>query len=153
MRLYECLNLPQGFASALKCLLYTFFVVIDINMDLAIILFVCMSIDMFFGLIKAIVLNEEISFRKFIIGFLSKLMFLTIPLIVAVLGLSLGYHLKIFADFAIRVLLANECLSILANIMSVKKKENVKNVDLVSIFIKFIQDKAVSFINNYLNQK
>ena len=153
MRLYECLGTDETTGNILKCLFYTFFALVNLNYDMAIFLFVAMMIDMFFGVSKAIVLKERVSPKIFIIGFIAKLMLLIIPFTVAVLGIALNMEFTWTADLAVRVLLANECLSILANILSVKNKRKVENIDLVSIFIAWIRKTAISVFEKFLNNK
>lgn len=153
MRLYECLGTDETTGNILKCLFYTFFALVNLNYDMAIFLFVAMMIDMFFGVSKAIVLKERVSPKIFIIGFIAKLMLLIIPFTVAVLGIALNMEFTWTADLAVRVLLANECLSILANILSVKNRRKVENIDLVSIFIAWIRKTAISVFEKFLNNK
>lgn len=153
MRLYECLGTDETTGNILKCLFYTFFALVNLNYDMAIFLFVAMMIDMFFGVSKAVVLKERVSPKIFIIGFIAKLMLLIIPFTVAVLGIALNMEFTWTADLAVRVLLANECLSILANILSVKNKRKVENIDLVSIFIAWIRKTAISVFEKFLNNK
>lgn len=153
MRLYECLGTDETTGNILKCLFYTFFALVNLNYDMAIFLFVAMMIDMFFGVSKAIVLKEKVSPKIFIIGFIAKLMLLVIPFTVAVLGIALNMEFTWTADLAVRVLLANECLSILANILSVKNKRKVENIDLVSIFIAWIRKTAISVFEKFLNNQ
>ena len=64
-------------------------------------------------------------------------------MVVAVLGMALGWDFKFFVDLAIRALVVNESLSIISNAISIKKKEEVKNVDIVSMFLNFIRKNAV----------
>jgi len=153
MRLYECLGTDATTGNILKCLFYTFFALVNINYDLAIFLFVAMMFDMGSGVVKAVVLKEHVSPKIFMIGFIAKLMLLVIPFTVAVLGIALNMEFTWTADLAIRVLLANECLSILANILSVKNKKKVENIDLVSIFIGWIRKTAISTFEKFLNNK
>lgn len=153
MRLYECLGTDATTGNILKCLFYTFFALVNINYDLAIFLFAAMMFDMGSGVVKAIVLKEKVSPKIFMLGFIAKLMLLVIPFTVAVLGIALNMEFTWTADLAIRVLLANECLSILANILSVKNKKKVENIDLVSIFIGWIRKTAISIFEKFLNNK
>ena len=152
MRLYECLGTDATTGNILKCLFYTFFALVNINYDLAIFLFAAMMFDMGSGVVKAIVLKEKVSPKIFMLGFIAKLMLLVIPFTVAVLGIALNMEFTWTADLAIRVLLANECLSILANILSVKNKKKVENIDLVSIFIGWIRKTAISTFEKFLNK-
>lgn len=152
MRLYECLGTDQPTENILKCLFYSFFALINLNYDMAIFLFVAMMIDMCFGVAKAVVLKDKISPKIFIIGFIAKLMLLIIPFTVAVLGIALHMEFTWTADIAVRVLLANECLSILANILSVKNKRRVENIDLVSIFISWVRKTSLTAFEKLLNK-
>lgn len=151
MKLYECLGTDATTGNIMKCMFYSFFALINLNYDLAIILFVAMMIDMGLGVAKSIVLKDKISPRIFMIGFVAKLLLLIIPFTVAVLGIALNMKFEWTADLAVRVLLANECLSILANILSVKNKKKVENIDLVTIFIGWIRKTAVATFDRFLN--
>lgn len=143
MRLYECLGMDKTFSDMLKCLLYTFFLLINLNWDFVIILTALIVIDMFFGVVKSLFLDRTISVKTFLSGLCVKLMFLIIPMVVAVLGMALGWDFKFFVDLAIRALVVNESLSIISNAISIKKKEEVKNIDIVSMFLNFIRKNAV----------
>ncbi len=151
MRLYECFGTDSTTGNIIKCFFYGFFALINLNYDLAIFLFFAMMIDMIMGLIKAVVLEEKVSPRIFMFGFATKLLLLIIPFTVAVLGISLNMNFEWTADLAVRVLLANECLSILANILSVKKRKKVENIDLITIFISWIRKTALSTFEKFLN--
>lgn len=153
MKLYECFGTDESTANVLKCMFYSFFVLINLNYDLAIFLFVAMMIDMGLGVAKSIVLKDKISPKIFLIGFAAKMILLIIPFTVAVLGIALNMKFEWTADLAVRVLLANECLSILANILSVKNKKKVENIDLVSIFIGWIRKTALTTFDKFLNAK
>lgn len=150
MRLYECFGTDATTGNIIKCFFYGFFALINLNYDLAIFLFAAMMIDMAMGVIKAIVLNDKISPRIFMFGFATKLLLLIIPFTVAVLGIALNMNFTWTADLAVRVLLANECLSILANILSVKNRKKVENIDLVTIFISWIRKTSVSTFERFL---
>ncbi|WP_313384583.1 phage holin family protein [Chishuiella sp.] len=153
MRLYECFGTDATTGNIIKCFFYGFFAIINLNYDLAIFLFVAMIIDMVLGVIKAIVLNENISPKLFMFGFATKLLLLIIPFTVSVLGIALNMNFTWTADLAVRVLLANECLSILANILSVKNRKKVENIDLVTIFISWIRKTSVSTFEKFLNNQ
>ena len=150
MRLYECFGIESKTGDLLKCFFYAFFALMNINYDLAILLFAAMTLDMLLGLSKAIVLNEKLSFKIFWTGFLVKLAILIIPFTVAILGIALKMNFEWTADFAIRVLLANECLSILANILSLKNKKKVENIDLITVFLSWIRSNALSVFERFL---
>lgn len=153
MKLYECFGTDESTANVLKCMFYSFFALINLNYDLAIFLFVAMMIDMGLGVAKSIVLKDKISPKIFMLGFVAKMILLIIPFTVAVLGIALNMKFEWTADLAVRVLLANECLSILANILSVKNKKKVENIDLVSIFISWIRKTALTTFDKFLNAK
>lgn len=120
---------------------------------MALFLFFAMMIDMFLGVVKGIILHEKISPRIFMFGFVTKLLLLIIPFTVSVLGIALEMNFVWTADLAVRILLANECLSILANILSVKNRKKVENIDLITIFISWIRKTSVTVIEKMLNDK
>jgi len=151
MRLYECFGTDATTGNIIKCFFYGFFALINLNYDLAIFLCAAIIIDMALGVIKVIILNEKISPKLFIFGFATKLVLLIIPFTVAVLGIALNMNFTWTADLAVRVLLANECLSILANTLSIKNRKKVENIDLVTIFIGWIRKTTLSTFERFLN--
>ena len=153
MKLYECFGTDATTANIIKCFFYGFFAIINLNYDLAIFLFMAMLIDMLFGTLRAIVLKEKVSPKLFMFGFVTKLILLIVPFTVAVLGIALHMNFEWTADLAVRILLANECLSILANSLSIKNRKKVENIDLVTIFIQWIRKTSLSTFEKFLNQK
>lgn len=153
MRLYECFGTDATTSNIIKCFFYGFFALINLNYDMALFLFFAMMIDMFLGVVKGIILHEKISPRIFMFGFVTKLLLLIIPFTVSVLGIALEMNFVWTADLAVRILLANECLSILANILSVKNRKKVENIDLITIFISWIRKTSVTVIEKMLNDK
>ena len=153
MKLYECFGSDQATSNIIKCIFYGFLVLININYDFAIFLCVAMFIDMGFGITASLVLGIKFKKKTFLLGFLVKMLILIIPFTVAVLAMALNFNFILLADFAVRLLLANECLSILANFLSIKNKKRVENVDIISIFINWIRKIALNAINKMLNDK
>ena len=153
MKLYECFGSDQATSNIIKCFFYSFFVLININYDLAIFLCFAMFFDMGFGIAKSLVLGDKISKKVFLLGFFVKLLILLLPFTVAVLAMALNFDFRLLADFAIRLLLANECLSILANFLSIKNKKRVENVDIISTFIDWIRKMSLVAIEKMLNNK
>jgi len=150
MRLSECFNTPQPIADSFKCLFYGFFILVNINYDLLILLSGVIIIDMGLGTLKAIRLKDKLSFSVFIFGFVTKLAMLIIPFTIAVFGIALGYEGKVFADMAIRLLMANECLSILANFISIKNKKRVENIDLLTLTLDLIRKHTETLIRKII---
>ena len=138
--------------SALKLGIYGFFAWLGISMESFGILMILMCLDSLMGAIKAIRMGDQFSFNKLLWGFVLKLCFLIVPLVVALLGKSLGYEFAIAVNIVISVLSVSEGYSILGNIYSAKNREEVKKVDAVSLLLKALRTALMSFIKKAIKK-
>ena len=132
-------------------MLYALFVYLDINAELFSILFGFMMLDSLLGGIKALRMGKRFSFRKLLIGISIKFVFLIVPFLLAFLGKGLGYELSIAVDSVMKILLVSEALSIFGNIYTIKTKENVESVDVVSKLLKAIRSRLKKILDTLLN--
>jgi len=132
--------------------IYGFFVWLEIDLEMFLILTIFMCIDSFLGAIKSVRLGDEFCFRKLLWGFCLKLCFLIIPLIVALLakGLKIG-DFSLGVEIVMRVLLVSEALSCITNIYSAKNKVRIKNVDYISMLLNSIRKAMAGFIRKSLS--
>src|SRR5690606_38689940 len=133
------LHINENMFEAVRLGIYAFMAFFNLNAEWVVILVSFMFIDTFFGLIKAFRMNEKISFKVLMWGITIKLCILCVPFILATMALVFGENLKFVVDMMVRLLIVNECLSILANIISIKTKKNVKNLDLISLALNQIR--------------
>jgi hypothetical protein len=138
--------------SASKISLYGVFAWLGIDIEAFGILMILMCIDSFVGSMKAIRLGREFTFKKLLWGFCLKLCFLIIPLVVALLGKSVGSDYAAAVNIVIIILSVSEAYSVFGNIYSAKNKVEVKKIDIVSILLKSLRTALKSHLDR-LNKK
>ena len=116
----------------LKILIYALFAYLNVDTEPFFILMILMSVDTSMGAIKAIRLGQKFSFKKMLMGFTLKLCFLIIPLLIALMGKSLGYDFHHPVSITLSILSISEIYSILGNIYTVKNRAEVDKLDVIS---------------------
>ncbi len=134
----------------IKMLLYIIGAYIGVEVEAFIILMTFMCMDSILGAVKAMRLGEKFSFNKMLWGYILKLCFLVVPLVLALLGKSLGYDFNAVVNITISILTVAEAYSIIGNIYSAKNKVKVDKIDAISLllisvrkFIKKILDTLI----------
>ena len=112
------------------------------------ILVVLMCIDMLTGTFKAYRIKENITSRRWIAGFLSKLVVLLVPFTIALMAKGVDFDVKWFIGFSISIMVIAEAYSILGNIYTFKTGEAVAEIDAVSAIIKVLRN----FIENMIER-
>ena len=112
------------------------------------ILVVLMCIDMLTGTFKAYRTKENITSRRWIAGFLSKLVVLLIPFTIALMAKGVDFDVKWFIGFSLSIMVIAEAYSILGNIYTFKTGEAVAEIDAVSAIIKVLRN----FIENMIER-
>lgn len=128
----------------LKMLIYGLFMYLDINVESITILAVLMGLDTFFGSVKVFRIDHtQFKFKLLLLGFVSKIAFLLIPLVVALAGKGLGYQLTLLVDIAIKILIASETISIISNAIAIKTKKDVEDYDIITKLLKYLRNTFV----------
>ena len=112
------------------------------------ILVVLMCIDMLTGTLKAYRTKENITSRRWIAGFLSKLVVLLVPFTIALMAMGVDFDVKWFIGFSLSIMVIAEAYSILGNIYTFKTGEAVAEIDAVSAIIKVLRN----FIENMIER-
>lgn len=112
------------------------------------ILVVLMCIDMLTGTFKAYRTKENITSRRWIVGFLSKLVVLLVPFTIALMAKGVDFDVKWFIGFSLSIMVIAEAYSILGNIYTFKTGEAVEEIDAVSAIIKVLRN----FIENMIER-
>lgn len=123
--------LSLSYAPAIALLEY-----LDLSIEKMSILGLLLMIDYISGITKAFVIGEQIKSKRAIAGILSKLMVLTIPLVLAFMAKGIGIDAKGYVSYAIDLLIVAETYSIIGNIYSIKTGEKVQEIDAISIIIR-----------------
>lgn len=144
----------SGMISNLKYFLYGSFVYLDIDLDVYKVLMIFMLIDTFFGVLKVLKIDyTKFSVKMLIWGIASKITLLLFPLLVALLGKSIGDDLGLGVDIVMRLLIVGEFISSISNIYTVKTGIVVKDIDVFSMTFKFIRSKAMGYVEKISGKK
>ena len=112
------------------------------------ILVVLMCIDMLTGTLKAYRTKENITSRRWIAGFLSKLVVLLVPFTIALMAKGVDFDVKWFIGFSLSIMVIAEAYSILGNIYTFKTGEAVAEIDAVSAIIRALRN----FLENMIER-
>lgn len=128
--------------------------VMGVNYGIIMILWFFMVSDTFLGMSKAVILGgwEALNRRDFAIGIGTKMAVLFIPLSIAFVGAFANYDLHVFVDTTMWVLIANDATSCYTNILSIKKRRNYENKDLVEVLINALRTMIFNGAKSALNK-
>lgn len=119
---------------------------LDIDAKKLSILVMLMCIDMVTGTFKAYSIKENITSRRWIAGFLSKLLVLLVPFTIALMAKGVEFDIKWFIGFSISLMIVSESYSILGNIYTFRTGEEVAEIDALSYLIKKIREVLENMI-------
>lgn len=121
---------------------------LEIDAQKLTILVMLMCIDMLTGTFKAYRIKENITSRRWIAGFLSKLVVLLVPFTIALMAKGVDFDIKWFIGFSLSIMVIAEAYSILGNIYTYKTGEAVAEIDAVSAIIKVLRN----FLENMIER-
>lgn len=136
----------------IKILLYVVFAYLGVEVESFAILMAFMCLDSVLGAVKAMRLGERFSFKKMLWGFTLKLCFLIVPLVIALLGKSIGYNLHSVVNVTISILTVAEAYSIIGNIYAAKNKVKVEKLDAISILLLNLRKAIKGLLFNLMNK-
>ena len=85
-------------------------------------------------------------------GFILRLCFLVVPLVLALLGKSLGYDFTMVVNITISILTVAEAYSIIGNIYSAKNKVKVDKIDAISLLLISIRKMIKNILDSLLGK-
>ena len=138
------------YLNEIKLLLYGIFMYLEMDTGIVKVLFYLMVMDTFLGVIKTIVLNDQFSFKKLVIGFVSKLAVLLVPTALALMSKGLNYNFKWFVTIVMDLLIVSDGISIISNIIAIKTKKEVENFDAMTLILKLIRNRLVQLFKRLL---
>ena len=136
----------------LKTATYLMFISLNIDIDIVKIIMWLMLFDTIFGIIKAVVLKDEISKGILFFGLITKMLILTIPMVLALVGKGLGYDFTPLVNSVMKILVLAEGFSIISSMYSIKTKERVKDVDIISLLLSSLRKMIMETINILLKK-
>lgn len=134
----------------LKLLLYGIFMYLEMDTGIVKVLFYLMIMDTFLGIIKTIVLTNIFSFKKLVLGFVSKLAILLIPTALALMSKGLNYNFNWFVTAVMDLLIVSDGISIISNIIAIKTKKEVENFDAMTLILKSIRNRLIHLFKKLL---
>ncbi|WP_299767965.1 phage holin family protein [uncultured Dokdonia sp.] len=135
----------------MKILIYSFFVYIDIDVELLKVLFCLILIDTFLGVVKVFVLEKDFSFKKLILGLVSKIAVLLIPMSLTLMGKGLNYDFKWFVTLVMDLLIVSDGISIFSNVIAIRTKNEVKNFDALTKLLKTVRCSLIKLFKRFLD--
>lgn len=140
------------FLAFIKAIIIVTLTYVGIKEDVFYLLNGAFFFDTLFGLIKAIRLNKKITWNDFIWGIIVKYCILFIPFAVAVFAkIIAGSNMLYVVNVFVVVIVSNEMISIIANILSIRLKEDIKNDDFVAMALRALQNFFSRYIKRMLD--
>jgi hypothetical protein len=135
--------------------IYVFISLVMLNIQMSQIGFLLCLIfaDSFFGVIREVKLKSPLSWERFIWGMVSKFSILLIPFIVAWFGLAFDLNLVYVVQSFIYVIAANDLISVITNIASIRSGVRYKNVDFVEKGIHYLTSFFINLIKIKISKK
>lgn len=138
--------------SSIKYLFYTFFIFVGLDIDIFNIVVLLVLIDILAGVVKTIVVPSlRFSFKKLWDGFISKMILILLPIVLALAVKASGGDLAWFSNGVLKAIILSEVVSIVTNFISIRKKENVVNKDYLVMILEYVRNKITSFLNRLLS--
>jgi len=107
-------------------------------------------VDSFFGVIREIKLKSPLSWERFIWGITSKLAIMLIPFVIATFGLVFKVQLVYLVQLFIYIIAANDVISVITNISSIRSGVRYKNVDFIEKGIHYLTNIFTNMVTNIL---
>lgn len=120
-------------AALLKNSAYVPAVLIGLSPESYMILTVFMIVDLFVGVIRAVILGGGKAFKSYKLasGILSKILVLCIPLLLVWAGRGAGFDFTVMGQWAVGVLVLSNAYSILGHINAIRLKEDRSEWDAI----------------------
>lgn len=138
-------NSSPDFWEYLSYIIYATFAYLKLDIDIVKILMYLMITDTAFGATKAVRI-DKIAFclKTMLWGIVTKATILTIPMVLALVALGLGYDFVWLIDIVLKILVLHEGISIITNMISIRQNKNIINADLISIMLLKIRNVFLS---------
>lgn len=128
------------------------FLNIDINMFAGVMGLMILD-TMMGGLKSSFIKDMKFSFKVMYLGLIVKSLMLLIPMATAVLSFTLGFEEYEWAlQYIFRAIIVSEFISIITNFLSIKKGKDIKNPDIISMFLNFLKEKLINSVKKIDNK-
>ena len=131
-------------------LVYTLLIFLNIDVNVFKYVVILMLADTFMGGLKAtLVTSLQFSFRDMYRGISIKSLLLMLPMATALVSIALGYEeFKWVLDYMFRAIVVSEFISIITNYLSIRHNKEIKNPDVLAMFLDFLKEKLINIVKN-----
>ncbi len=136
----------------LRYFFYIIFAYLNLEHEVFGILMILMLIDSCLGALKAVRVGLKFRFKTLLWGITMKLIFLLIPVVLALTAKSLGYDFTIAIQIVLSILTVSEVYSIMGNIYMAKNKVIIEKVDVISSMIIAIRKALARLVKGFLHK-
>ena len=151
-KLFKLFNIIMKSSNELKMFLYGLFMYLKIDIEAITILATLMCIDTLFGSVKIFRIDyRQFKFKILLLGFLAKITFILIPMVVALTGKGLGYDFKLLVNISIKNLICSETISIISNSIAIRTKKDVEDYDIITQFLKYLRNTFIKISDSLLS--
>lgn len=138
----------MNYLTILKNLIYIPILWVGLPLDAYGILFILMIIDIVSGVAASYVIRGKHSIKShlFSTGIVSKVILLTMPLVLALVAKGVGIDIVGFASNVLSLFILSEGYSIVGNYISIRRKEYIEEFDAIGFILSGIQKTLLKII-------
>ncbi|MFO7970062.1 MAG: phage holin family protein [Candidatus Izemoplasmatales bacterium] len=135
-------------------LIYSLLLFLNIDMNMFAGVIGLMILDTVMGGLKStFIKGMEFDFKIMYLGLIVKSLMLLIPMATAIVSFTLGFEEYEWAlQYIFRAIIVSEFISIITNFLSIKKRKNIKNPDILSMFLNFLKEKLINSVKKIDNK-
>jgi hypothetical protein len=136
----------------IKIAIYFLFVYLSLDIDVVKVLIWLMVSDTVLGSLKSIFVTKmRFNFNILLFGIVTKCAILSVPMILALAALGLGYDFKFLVEMVIKILIISETISAINNVLSIKDNKAIVSTDYISKMLHAIRDFFKIYLDKILN--
>ena len=132
-------KMDQDLTILIKGFVFGLLLILNIQPEFMGLLLMFVFVDSIFGVLKSIRIGRAVSYKILTWGIISKISVLFVPLLIAYMALTFKINLVWIVEAFIYIIAANELVSILGNIATIKTGKEYENSDFVAALINSIR--------------
>jgi hypothetical protein len=142
----------SNYWNEIKIAIYFLFVYLSLDIDVVKVLIWLMVSDTVLGSLKSIFVTKmRFNFNILLFGIVAKCAILSVPMILALAALGLGYDFKFLVEMVMKILIISETISAINNVLSIKDNNEILSTDYISKMLHAIRDFFKSYLDKILN--
>ena len=134
-----------------KSVFYGLFVYLGIRTGTVEVLFYIMMFDSCLGIIKALRMGVKFSFKILLWGLVVKMLILSIPVLLALMGKGLELDFTKFVVVVMNIIIVSEGISCVTNIISIRVRRQIENTDYITMTLHLIKKTLEALIKKMLS--